>query len=105
MISATVPLELSISAPSGHFPFVSTKPESLLFTALYRRSLPYAYLESALLFTIAGFDANAGTVTSRLGTINLNATDTEATIWAAEAVMGRPMVGQCPSEIASFPLS
>ena len=60
----------------------------------------YAAIESALLFAIGGFDANAATIASRLGAINLSATETEATVWAAKAAMalctGNPRVRDLP---------
>src|ERR1700687_5904409 len=46
-ISPAAALEVSISAPSGHFPIVSTKPECPLCTPLSRRSPPDAYARYA----------------------------------------------------------
>jgi hypothetical protein len=47
----------------------------------------YAAIEAALLFTIAGFDANAATVTKRFDTIT-STTDPLGTVWAAQTILG-----------------
>ncbi len=47
----------------------------------------YAAIEAALLFTVAGFDANAATVARRFDTIS-STTDPLGTVWAARTILG-----------------